>query len=338
MPKFIPSNHVYPISEAAAQTVHFSQTNSNVLARGLRFPIPELAKNYPVPPMLPGQLVSVIAQTSNGKSMFMEFWERDACKQLAEEKRDEVIIHISVEDMIEEIIANRIATEYGFEAWEIISGRVSDFDGLKIAATKIAGRPLFLIGASLAHAEDNPNLHMSNVARCIDAIASGEITGRKEKIAAIFDDYLQAHPLDPDALKNLAEGTRRMQVWQDVNRLRAAAAKYACPVIIAVQAKRNLDGEPAKGFHLPGMYDGEETAFIGQRSDRIFTLWIPAKNYPPNSTVKTVSQFWTVTLDLCFLRVAKQRGKLPAGAFWPMKVDFARNEYTLLDQKKASLI
>jgi len=46
-------------------------------------------------PLLPWEICAVQAQTSNGKTLFTNFWERQIAEQLKRQKRDEIIIHVS---------------------------------------------------------------------------------------------------------------------------------------------------------------------------------------------------------------------------------------------------
>ena len=78
------------------------ETAQNVAgAVGIHLPIAELGAY--VPPILPGQILSVIAQTSNYKSGFLHFVEHANALRLTEQGHsDHIIIHVSVEESIEE--------------------------------------------------------------------------------------------------------------------------------------------------------------------------------------------------------------------------------------------
>ena len=121
---------------------------------------------------------------------------------------------------------------------------------------------------------------------------------------------------------------RRLQVRSDIYRLRQAALQFNCPVIVAVQAKQNLEGTYGNS-RIPGIYDGEESSSIGQRCDRIIQLWMPKMTHPLGEELKLNDhQTITVTKELLLVKVGKQRGSLPSGMTWRCQVDFARNEIT----------
>jgi RNase P/RNase MRP subunit p30 len=71
-------------------------------------------------------------------------------------------------------------------------------------------------------------------------VVGGGRDGSKSKPAAIFVDYLQALPIDPEIRQAMIKDQRRLQVRQDVYRLRQAAVQFDCPIILASQAKQNM--------------------------------------------------------------------------------------------------
>jgi hypothetical protein len=341
---FNPKTAVYTPVETAKYSVDAAEGKAKEAARGIDFPIDGIGRNEYFGRMTAGNLCAIIAQTSNYKSGMMHFWEREAAKQLVDEGRtDECIIHVSVEELVEEqgyhFLAresNRMAKEKEQSNYEmagaISRGEVQDWDRLKAASIKIAGIPIYRIGESLARPEDMPNLYISNMARAIESLVNGEITGEKMKPAAIFFDYLQAFPIDPE-VKGSASGDsqRRLQVRQDIFRLRQAAVKFLCPVIVGVQAKQTLSGAPSNSFQLPGIYDGEESSAIAQRCERIITQWMPKMNHPLDTLVKHNDVAFNVTENMLWVKVAKQRGGLPSGRSWPCVINYELNDIRLME-------
>ena len=76
---------------------------------------------------------------------------------------------------------------------------------------------------------------------------------------------------------------------------------------------------------IPGIYDGEESSAIGQRSDRIIQLWMPKMTHTIGSTINYNGMSFLVEEDLIFIKVGKQRGGLPSGKTWQCKIDFQKN-------------
>lgn len=276
-------------------------------------------------PLMPGQLSAIIAQTSNYKSGFLHFLEKVAAAQLiAQGRTDEVLVHISVEEIIEEQSFLLLARESGESAGKLARGQVQDWTRLQESAIRVGIIPIYRIGESLARSEDFPHLTITNMIRSIISLANGEVTGKKMKIAGLFFDYLQAFPLDTEVKQAQMDKQRRLQVRQDIYRLRQISAHFKCPVWVAVQAKQTLSGSSGQ-FMMPGIYDGEESSAIGQRSDRIVQLWMPKMNHPLGSTVRHNDMSFLVEEDLIFLKVGKQRGGLRSGKTWMCKIDFETN-------------
>jgi len=293
--------------------------------KGIEFPIPEIAA-YPFAPLLPGQLCVVLAQSSNYKSGFMDFWKDEIAAQLDRQDREnEAVFYVSVEDMLEEQIFFEISKETGFPVDEISTGHAPDWDKVIDATIKIGGVQVYRVCNSLKFAENKnvPEMYLSNIQKAIEMVYLRD--GKKP--AVIFIDYLQALPLGPEH-RGYGSDARRLQVRADIYEMRMMAARYACPVIVGVQAKQELGGASGDYMYIPGMYDGEETSSIAQRTDRMISLWLPKQKHGSKigQSVKHGDMSYVVRENLLFVKVAKQRGRLPAGKVWPCIIGFQRNK------------
>jgi hypothetical protein len=321
---FDPSTAIYTPAEVSTYAKDQIEWMHNNQHRAIQFFIPGISDYFA--PLLPGQVCAVIAQTSNYKSGFLHAWERAVAEQLTREGRtDEVVVHVSVEESVEEQAFLLFSQEIGEDAGDIARGTVQDWGRLQQAAIRIGSIPIYRIGDSLARAEDFPKLHLSNMLKSIKYLQDN-LLDRKLKIAALFFDYLQAFPFDDEhKVMGDKDNQRRLQVRQDIYRLRYAAAYFNCPAIVAVQAKQHLDGAPSQNFYVPGQYDGEESASIAQRCDRIMSLWMPKQTHSLGTVVDYKNISFTVEENLLWLKVCKQRGRLPAGRSWPCRIDFNQN-------------
>jgi hypothetical protein len=286
-------------------------------------------------PLLPWEICAIQAQTHNGKTLFADWWERMTIKHLEEVGQPGDIVHVSLEESIEAMAF----TEYG-RLLDVIPARLArgeykDIAKLMIACTTIGESRIWRIGESaerpdaelLENPEEKPgDLTLSNIYRAIRALREGEITERT-KIRLITVDYLQALPIDPEVKKVAADAQRRLQVRNDVYRLRKMTIKLEAPILVPVQAKRELSGTNPP-YEIPGIYDGEETSSIAQRFDRIISLWMPKVSKPIGyKGYRAEEEMFTVTEDQVFLKVNKQRGGLPSGKTFELKVDFMKREY-----------
>lgn len=279
-------------------------------------------------PLLPWEICAIQGQTSNGKSMFCNWWEGKIAKQLTEQKRDEVIIHVSLEESIEAMAFMDYGRILKVAPSEFSRGSYTDWSKMQWAMGQIDKIPVWRIGDSANKPKDAPELYLSNIYKAICQLVEGKITGSPIKPAVIVIDYLQALPLDPEIKQATRDAQRRLQVAQDVFRLREMTTHLGCPFIVPLQAKQTLEGNNLP-YMIPGTYDGMETSAIATRFDRMLSLWMPKTSYLVGSTVsnkeKTVSL--NVKEDQCFLKVNKQRGGLPAGMVYELRIDFEEQEY-----------
>lgn len=287
-------------------------------------------------PLLPWEICAVQAQTSNGKTYFTNWWERQIAAQLKRQERDEIIIHVSLEESIEAMAFQDYGRILDQNPASFARGQFTDWARMKWAMSQIDGVPIWRIGDSAESSADAPELYLSNIYRAIRELVEGKITGDKWKPAVVIVDYLQALPIDPEVKQATRDNQRRLQVAQDVFRLREMTTHLKCPIIVPLQAKQSLEGNNAP-LMIPGTYDGMETSSIATRFDRIISLWMPKTSNVVGSTIsnKDGTINFQVKEDQCFLKVNKQRGGLPAGRIWELKIDYAKQEYMSVYHREA---
>jgi hypothetical protein len=285
-------------------------------------------------PLLPWEICAVQAQTHNGKTMFSDYWERETIKHLARIGQPGDIVHVSLEESIEAMAF----TEYG-RLMDVIPaklarGEFKDIAKMQIAMQEIDKSRIWRIAESATFPDDElasiggqpSEMTLSNIYRALYAMQEGEIAS-KTKIRLITVDYLQGLPIDSEVKNTALDAQRRLQVRSDVYRLRKMTVKLSAPIIVAVQAKQKLDGANPP-YMIPGMYDGEETSSIAQRFDRIISLWMPKTTNPVGTSITSNGEhLFTVAEDQVFLKVTKQRGGLPSGKVFELKVDYNKREY-----------
>ena len=282
--------------------------------------------------LMPGDLCAVQAQTSNYKSGFMGWWGRELAKHLAQHERDEeIIIHVDTENVIETIAIEDIARNSGHTVADLSRGNVRNWGEIIRAAGTVAGVQVYTIASALG-TDTMPELYLSNIYRGIRHLVSGDMMGRPLQPACVFVDYLQALPIDPEVREGSKEikNQRRLQVRQDVYRLRQMGAHLQCPVVVGVQAKQTLAGHGGVNMRIPGTYDGEETSSIAQRFDRVLGLWMPKTTHTVGETLQHRGLFFDVTERLIWLKVNKQRGRLPAGRSWQLDIDYRTGRITTM--------
>lgn len=279
-------------------------------------------------PLLPWEICAVQAQTSNGKTYFTNFWERQIVDQLKRQNRDEIIIHVSLEESIEAMAFQDYGRILKQKPADFARGAFTDWARMLMAKKEIDGIPVRSIGESANTPDDAPELTLSNIYRSINELVSGRITGEPWKPAVIIVDYLQALPIDPETKSAQKQEQRRLQVMSDVFRLRKMTTALQCPIIVPLQAKQELSGNNLP-YMIPGVYDGMETSAIATRFDRIISLWMPKTTHIVGqyASNKDNSTSILVKENQAFMKVNKQRGSLPAGMVWELKVDFETQNY-----------
>ena len=322
--KFDPDKVIYTPPEVSLygkKQVGWIKENQH---RALNFFIPGIDEYFA--PMLPGESCIVIGQTSNYKSGFLHAWEFAAARQFQAQKREEVIVHVSVEENVEEQAYLLLGIESGMDSGQIARGQVQDWTLLEKAAIKVGTVPIYRIGHSLARPEHMSQLYLSNMIRALIHLRDNMLGDRK--IGAIFFDYLQAFPFDTETKTAGMEARRRLQVRNDFYRIHDAATFFQCPVIVASQAKQHLNFQGP--IMIPSHYDSEESSAPAQRTSRSIQLWMPKMNYPPGHRLKHGGFSFDVKENHIFVKAGKQRGRLPAGKSWLCWIDFSKNTVTTI--------
>lgn len=285
-------------------------------------------------PLLPWEICAVQAQTSHGKTYFTDWWIRQIAAQLKRQSRDEIIIKVSLEESIEAQAFQEYGRILGQRPANFARGTFTDWARMEWAMTEIDMIPVWRIGDSAERAADAPELTLSNIYRAIRELVTGNITGDKWKAAVVVIDYLQALPIDPEVKQATREQQRRLQVAQDVFRLREMTTHLQCPIIVPLQAKQDLGGNNAP-MMIPGTYDGLETSTIATRFDRIISLWMPKMTHVIGQTIQAGDRVIAVKENQVFLKVNKQRGGLPSGRIWELAINYEKHEYADVYSREA---
>jgi len=334
---------IYSPDQAVTATTNYIQSaRDNILkGLGLQFPIPQIAAEYPVPPVLPGKVLTVQGKSHNGKSQFLDFWKSDTAKRLmAAQGNDDILISVLAEDMVEEQMAVQLMREAERRNER---GQIETMEGILMVAGHLGSVPIYYIGASIERASEKaPAANMTNVEKAIFRIIERRANkGQKTIVQGIFMDYIQAMPLDPALLREMPDKKRALQVREDFFTLRNIAARIPAPVVCASQSKQTLENAAGPNMQTPGLYDHQETSAIAQHTDSDFSLWMPKTSHPYNEVIthgKDKPIEFRVVDELAWLSCNKQRGfdpitlqRLPANKKWPLKIDFKTGEYSLWD-------
>jgi replicative DNA helicase len=151
----------------------------------------------------------------------------------------------------------------------------------------------------------------------------------------VFLDYLNL--IAPEKASAWSDN-RRMDIMELTYRARSLGLDQGCPVVLAVQSKRESN---ERVWKLPQKWDALEASAIEQYSDTMLSLWLPATTEPittPPLKLKGPDGEPTdieITRNLLIMGVNKQK-KGPAGGWYALYVDPTRNVIEPLERRAAS--
>lgn len=260
-------------------------------------------------PMRPGELVTVLALSSNWKTGLMQYVARRTAESL-DPSGDECVLFVTWEIAIEEAGILDLASATQIDLSDIAQGKITDWASLKNAAVKRGTLPVYLIGHSIERRKQRPALTMTNVAKAVLYLEDR----LKLRVRLACLDYLQRIEWE-------GVGEPRIQYSRNVDRCKDMALAIGAPVMLGCQAKQEI---MERDWKLPRMNDGMETSNVMHSSDKIIGLWRPIVTEGPDSQVGPAGGRIPVTDDLMLMGIAKQRfGRV--GDWFPLSVDVARN-------------
>ena len=306
--------------ERARQNRKEMQENAHL---ALKFPIEEL--RYYFHPTMPGKVTVVQAQSHHFKTELLNYWATQAGKELSNENRRGAIIQINVEDAIEGLVEADIARQGGGNLQDISTGVIKDAEEFLRAETIVGSLPIVHIGESMGMDDSNAAmLYLSNIFKLIDYVRMDHFS-EYTPIAGIFIDYIQALPLDPEhkTNRNMQE-TRRSQVMHDMDRIKHASKYFECPVVVAAQSKSNEDlSSNRKAIKLPDYWDVQETSYVPQRADFMYSLWMEKMHYSPGTMIggKDDAFNYVCADNRLWIKSLKHKKYRNVGQSFPLRVD-----------------
>lgn len=270
-------------------------------------------------PLYPGELCSIVARPGNGKTGFMVRWARNRSAWLRENKiTDRVVVYVTIEQSVEELNAFNIAANERISITDMARGEISDAEWTRCLKASVDRQlmPLWNIGYSSTVEGEQIAIDLDAVEGALRLIHEKH----KKKIDIMFIDYLQRFP-EPGSSESKTVG-----VSANLRGIKTIALRHKLPVVLGVQAKREVDDYADK---TPELNDGQWTSNIEQDSDRQISLMRPAKYWEIGETtqIKTLRNM-PITKNMMVIYVAKQKlGK----DNWPY-LAFFDPEYNKLDE------
>jgi replicative DNA helicase len=220
----------------------------------------------------------------------------------------EAVVFVSYEQTAEELSA---ILQTNIPLDDLVRGE-ADQKLVRQTSYQMAQRGIWIVGHGLGRTDPRaPRLTPENVWRTIQVIQEEY----KRTITLLCFDYLQIVPI--------GHARDRIQAVTEVPiRVKELAMAIGCPVVLAAQAGRQVDGYQ---WPIPALADCQWGSSIEQAADLVLSLWRPFNTYGDTDEQIPIvcdgkETMYPVTDKLLVMRMVKQRFK--AGHHtWPLYLD-----------------
>lgn len=258
-----------PAQVARAGTAYIQQRAENK-SEGVPFGVPAVDAQFL--PMLPGELLTIIARPGHGKTMHLMRWARHRAQWLQERNiLDRVVIYLTYEQNLEELYSFTVAPEVGIPVDAMARGQLDEeqLELVRNYGVRRVALPLWFIGHSAENRKKRPNINLSNITEALQRVENWEQANKRDIIIdMIFVDYLQRIPFEGRPENKI------VGMDENINRLKDMALQFACPIAVGVQSRREVDQYRVP---IPEMGDGAWCAGIEQCSDKVMASVRPIK-------------------------------------------------------------
>ncbi len=248
-------------------------------------------------PMRAGDEISIIGRPGDGKTSILAYLARQEAARIIERGAAEkqAVVYVTWEQSAEELEAFFHASSVQSIA-DIAWGR-ADLEKIREQAVRRASVPIWVIGHGIGRATRRaPRMTPDAVLGAIEAME--EDFGIRPTL--MLFDYLQMIPV-------AYSSDRLQQVTEATIRIKELALRIGAPAVCGVQAKREVD---ARAVKLAEMDDGQWSSCIEQTSDKVFSLWRPARTEDRGSLIRLQDGTEYIVSDtLLIIRLLKQRGE-----------------------------
>jgi replicative DNA helicase len=261
--------------EIGNQTAEYLRQRRENAALGMRLGLDSLdkpdSKDRMILPMLPGELMGIVARPGNGKTSWMVRWARYRSKFLRERgETSRVVVYVTLEQSIEELNAFNLAADRKLSITKMALGEITPEEWNACLKDGINRRflPLWNIGYSSMTDKKQIRIDADGIRGTLELIR----TQYGLTIDSVFIDYLQRIPYDRAESKTVG-------VSDNLDAMKNIALTQRCPVVIGVQARREVDDSTEK---IPSLDDGQWTSNIEQTCDKVISLMRPTNYYQAN--------------------------------------------------------
>lgn len=223
-------------------------------------------------PVLPGELISVIARPGHFKTGFMLRWARKRAEDLQKQALSgnetaarSVVVYVTMEQKVEELQLFNVAANENISMSEIASGKIDDWGKVNTGLRKLYPVPLWFIGRSMKRRKQKIQLTEETIYEALSGIEKWDNDIQTQVIDSVYIDYLQKF--------RSTSGSNFVEYYSGLmNTLANWAGDFMTRIILGVQAKREVD---RRDLPIPMMDDGQWTSTIEQFSDGVLSLVRP---------------------------------------------------------------
>jgi replicative DNA helicase len=230
-------------------------------------------------PVLPTELITVIARPGHGKTALMMYWARKRANEIRlraamgdTEAARRVVAYVTYEQPIEELNAFHVAATLGekenLSVTAMAMGHITDSQWAEVQRINMQriADPLWFIGHSIERRAARPVIDAQALQDALLAIETWQ--GEKSLIVdSIFIDYLQLIPYARVESKTIG-------ISDNLNALKNTFRYTGARGIVGVQATREVE---KRDDPTPLMADGQWTSNIEQDSDGVISLLRPCQ-------------------------------------------------------------
>ena len=241
---------------------------------GMPLYIPSLefdpAKDNGFLPVMPGELISVIARPGHWKTGFNLRWARKRAQYLKEQAdagnetaAKSVVVYVTLEQKVEELRMFQVAAENKISMSEVASGRITDYTPITNGLRQLYDIPLWFIGRSMDRRKYKAQMDDKTVYAALDEVEKWQDDTQTQIIDSVFIDYLQKFRPTGNFVEYYSGLMNTLANW---------SGDFMTRMVVGVQAKREVD---QRSVQIPLMDDGQWSSTIEQFSDGVLSLVRP---------------------------------------------------------------
>lgn len=275
-------------------------------------------------PMMAGDLFCLIGRPGHAKTSTLISFARRAsllARQLDQGGEDAVTVYVTWETTVQEFVGLVTAHESGQTLGQIARGQ-ADLPAIRGAAIRAISDRCYVIGHS-SETRTRVPLTLNVVCQLLDTLVRDGKT-----IYLITLDYLQRIPAPRPGMGMME------RVVYNTDMSKSMALRYSCPVMVAVQSRR--DADEYEGLRFPRMSDGQWSSTIEQDADKLVSLTRPCVYMAEGSVIKSEGRVYEITTRTLAVKFVKQRwapaGKVFVISFDPETLEMGEAGYKLTDE------